>query len=117
MYLPGGFLLAGLLPLGRIGKLSLATAAGLLLSRGRGDGAVDLALLDQFGRHPAALAAVAGIMVVFAAFPGLPVMPFLLGAAGLGTATTLAWQKQKRTQRCRAQNHQGLKFHVGTPLL
>jgi len=78
----------------QIPAVIISIAAGLLLSRGRGDGAVDLALLDQFGRHPAALAAVAGIMVVFAAFPGLPMIPFLIGAAGLGAMAFFSWQKQ-----------------------
>jgi len=78
----------------QIPAVIISIAAGLLLSRGRGDGAVDLALLDQFGRHPAALAAVAGIMIVFAAFPGLPMIPFLIGAAGLGTMAFVSWQKQ-----------------------
>lgn len=79
----------------QIPAVIISIAAGLLLSKGRGDGSVDLALLDQFGRHPAALGAVAGIMVVFAAFPGLPVVPFLIGAAVLGTLAFLSWQKSK----------------------
>ncbi|MGB6228580.1 MAG: flagellar biosynthesis protein FlhA [Litorimonas sp.] len=83
----------------QIPAVIISIAAGLLLSRGRGDGAVDLALLDQFGRHPAALAAVAGIMVVFAAFPGLPVMPFLIGAAGLGAAAYIAWKRNQTAQQ------------------
>jgi flagellar biosynthesis protein FlhA len=77
----------------QIPAVIISVAAALLLSRGRGDGAVDLALLDQFGRHPAALAAVSGIMAVFAVFPGLPMLPFLIGSAGLGIAAYLSWQK------------------------
>lgn len=83
----------------QIPAVIISIAAGLLLSRGRGDGAVDLALLEQFGRHPAALAAVSGIMAVFAFFPGLPVLPFMLGSIGLGVAAYLSWQKaQTATQ-------------------
>jgi flagellar biosynthesis protein FlhA len=83
----------------QIPAVIISVAAGLLLSRGRGDGSVDLALLDQFGRHPAALAAVAGIMVVFAAFPGLPVVPFLIGALILGGLAVLSWQKAKNAEQ------------------
>ncbi|MGB3455007.1 MAG: flagellar biosynthesis protein FlhA [Litorimonas sp.] len=79
----------------QIPAVIISIAAGLLLSKGRGDGAVDLALLDQFGRHPAALAAVAAIMVVFALFPGLPLAPFLIGAAVLGGLSYLSWQKAR----------------------
>lgn len=83
----------------QIPAVIISIAAGLLLSRGRGDGAVDLALLEQFGRHPAALASVSGIMAVFALFPGLPVLPFMLGSIGLGIAAYLSWQKaQNATQ-------------------
>lgn len=80
----------------QIPAVIIAVAAGLLLSRGRGDGAVDLALLDQFGRHPAALAAVAAIMIVFAAFPGLPLVPFLLGAVVLATLAYVSWQRNMK---------------------
>lgn len=44
----------------------------------------DLAITSQLGRHPAALATVAVLMVLFALVPGLPGVPFLLGGAILG---------------------------------
>lgn len=79
----------------QIPAVIISVAAGLLLSRGGGDGAVDMALFEQFGRYPMALAAVAGIMAVFAFFPGLPVFPFLIGSAGLGALAWFAHSKNK----------------------
>jgi flagellar biosynthesis protein FlhA len=68
-------------------------AAGLLLSKGGAAGSADKALVGQLGKHPLALATVAGLLLMFALMPGLPLMPFLLGAALLGAA---AWMS--RTQ-------------------
>lgn len=62
--------------------ISIATA--LLLARGGDIGATDMAMFRQLGRHPAALATVAIMMLVFALFPGLPFLPFVAGAIGLG---------------------------------
>ena len=59
-------------------------AAALLLARGGTTGATDLAIVTQLGRHPSALATVAGLMALFALVPGLPFLPFMTGAVGLG---------------------------------
>ncbi|MEM9581655.1 MAG: flagellar biosynthesis protein FlhA [Pseudomonadota bacterium] len=61
--------------------ISIATA--LLLARGGVKGATDLALSAQLGRYPAALATVGILMGFFALVPGLPFVPFLLGALAL----------------------------------
>ncbi|MGB1033846.1 MAG: FHIPEP family type III secretion protein, partial [Primorskyibacter sp.] len=56
----------------------------LLLARGGTKGAMDTAVLQQLGRDPRALAAVSGLMGVFALVPGMPFVPFMAGAVGLG---------------------------------
>ena len=61
----------------QIPAVIISISAGLLLAKGKGEGPVDGALFEQFGRHPAALATVAGIMAIFAFFPGLPFIPFM----------------------------------------
>ena len=76
----------------QIPAVIISIAAGLLLSKGRGEGTVDFALFKQFGQYPSAIYAVAGIMVVFAFFPGLPFVPFMGGAMILGG---LAYMSQK----------------------
>jgi len=74
----------------QIPAVIISTAAGLLLARGGDNGATDGALFRQLGRYPPALATVALLMALFAFVPGLPLLPFLAGATGLGTAAVLA---------------------------
>ncbi|WP_435670748.1 flagellar biosynthesis protein FlhA [Marivita sp.] len=68
----------------QIPAVIISIAAALLLARGGSIGATDLAITSQLGRHPAALATVAVLMVMFALIPGLPVVPFLTGGLILG---------------------------------
>lgn len=68
----------------QIPAVIISIASALLLARGGTHGATDQALFGQLGRHPAALATVAVLMSLFALVPGLPFLPFILGAAVLG---------------------------------
>ncbi|MCK0151401.1 flagellar biosynthesis protein FlhA [Marivita sp. S6314] len=68
----------------QIPAVIISIAAALLLARGGAIGATDLAITRQLGRHPAALATVAVLMVLFALVPGLPFVPFLTGGLILG---------------------------------
>jgi flagellar biosynthesis protein FlhA len=76
----------------QIPAVIISIAAALLLSKGRGEGSVDLALIKELGSKPETLATVAAVMVVFGLFPGLPILPFMAGAAGFGA---LAWRAYK----------------------
>lgn len=78
----------------QIPAVIISVAAALLLARGGATGATDTALFAQLGRYPAALATVAGLMALFALVPGLPVVPFLAGAAALGAAAWFAAQSR-----------------------
>ena len=80
----------------QIPAVIISIASALLLARGGTKGATDLALLDQLGRYPAALATVAVLMAMFALVPGLPFVPFILGGAVLGIA---AFAMHKRARR------------------
>ena len=64
----------------------ISIASALLLARGGATGSTDLAFFAQLGRYPAALATVAGLMVLFALVPGLPFLPFVAGGLVLFTA-------------------------------
>lgn len=77
----------------QIPAVIISVAAALLLARGGGTGAVDLAFFGQLGRYPAALATVAGLMGFFALVPGLPFLPFTAGAGLLGYAAWRGWRK------------------------
>lgn len=79
----------------QIPAVVISIAAALLLARGGATGATDSALFDQLGRYPAALMTVGLLMALFALVPGLPFVPFVLGAGALGAA---AWYAQRRNR-------------------
>ncbi|MBI6629396.1 flagellar biosynthesis protein FlhA [Pontibaca salina] len=70
----------------QIPAVIISIASALLLARGGTKGATDLALFDQLGKYPAAIATVAVLMALFALVPGLPFVPFIMGGAVLGYA-------------------------------
>jgi flagellar biosynthesis protein FlhA len=71
----------------QIPAVIISIASALLLARGGAQGVTDLALVQQLGRHPAALATVAGLMALLALVPGLPFLPFVLGAGCLAAGS------------------------------
>lgn len=79
----------------QIPAVIISIAAALLLARGGAQGATDLAVFSQLGKHPSALATVAVLMLLFALFPGLPFLPFLGGAIALGVMSFMMYQKGK----------------------
>lgn len=80
----------------QIPAVVISIASALLLARGGAIGATDLALVDQLGRHPAALATVAVLMALFGLVPGLPFVPFAIGAMVLGGASWLMMKAARR---------------------
>lgn len=82
----------------QIPAVVISIASALLLARGGTKGATDLAVFNQLGKHPSALATVAGLMVMFALFPGLPFAPFIAG--GLALAAVAYWlHRQSKTKQ------------------
>ncbi|MCV6823081.1 MULTISPECIES: flagellar biosynthesis protein FlhA [Halocynthiibacter] len=79
----------------QIPAVIISIASALLLARGGATGSTDLAIFSQLGRHHSALATVAFLMGVFALVPGLPFLPFMLGAALLGSASWFVYTKNK----------------------
>lgn len=73
----------------QIPAVVISIASALLLAKGGAKGATDLAVFHQLGKHPAALATVAVLMVMLGLFPGLPALPFVMGGIGLGAASYL----------------------------
>ncbi|WP_298492484.1 flagellar biosynthesis protein FlhA [uncultured Maritimibacter sp.] len=78
---------------GQIPAVIISIASALLLARGGAQGSTDLAMFSQLGKYPSALATVAVLLALFGLVPGLPFLPFTLGAAALGYA---AWQVRKK---------------------
>ena len=81
----------------QIPSVIVSVSAALLLSKSREEGAIDMTLGVQLGGNAAALMIVAGILFMFALFPGMPFVPFMLAAAGFGGASYMA-RKQKRAK-------------------
>ena len=76
----------------QIPAVVISIASALLLARGGAIGATDLALVDQLGRHPAAMMTVGVLMVLFALVPGLPFVPFMAGAIVLIGCAYALWR-------------------------
>jgi flagellar biosynthesis protein FlhA len=73
----------------QIPALIVSTAAGLLVSKAGVTGAADKALMKQLSGYPQALGMSAGVMLVLAMLPGIPMVPFLAlggGAAALAVS-------------------------------
>ncbi len=74
----------------QIPAVIISIAAAMLLSKGGLVGSTDRALISQLGGYPTALATVALLMALFAFIPGLPFVPFMIGATALGAAAWVA---------------------------
>lgn len=77
----------------QVPALIVSTAAGLLVSKAGITGSADKALISQLSGYPRALGMSAGVMLVIAALPGIPMLPFLALGGGAGY---LAWISNKR---------------------
>ncbi|MCC5960617.1 MAG: flagellar biosynthesis protein FlhA [Rhodobacteraceae bacterium] len=86
----------------QIPAVIISIAAALLLARGGANGATDMQLFEQLGRYPAALATVGLLLALFAFVPGLPFVPFVIGAAVLIGLAVLAVTAQKRATEAAA---------------
>ena len=76
----------------QVPALIVSTAAGILVSKAGVRGSADKALGKQLAHYPKALGMSAGVMVLIALLPGMPMLPFLALAAGSGYA---AWRIAK----------------------
>ena len=83
----------------QIPAVIVSVAAALLLSKGKDEGAIDLALTNQLAGNATPLLIVAGILGVFAVLPGMPFIPFM-GAAIVFVAGSflIRRQAQDKTQ-------------------
>src|SRR5476649_2847437 len=79
----------------QVPALIVSTAAGLLVSKAGVSGAADKALMKQLSGYPQALGMSAGVMLLLATLPGIPMIPFL--ALG-GGAAYLAISARKRNR-------------------
>ncbi len=68
----------------QIPALIVSTAAGLLVSKAGVVGSADKALVAQFTGYPKALGMSSAVIGVMAFLPGMPILPFLALAGGIG---------------------------------
>lgn len=80
----------------QIPAVIISIASAMLLSKGGLVGSTDRALIRQLGGYPTALGTVAVLMALFAFIPGLPFVPFILGAGCLGGAAWLAREQKAK---------------------
>ncbi|SFB05341.1 flagellar biosynthesis protein FlhA [Poseidonocella pacifica] len=79
----------------QIPAVIISIASALLLARGGASGAADIAVLAQLGKYPPALYTVGLLLFLFALVPGLPFIPFVVGALVLGmTGVYLSRRRQ-----------------------
>ncbi|WP_108483855.1 flagellar biosynthesis protein FlhA [Oceaniglobus ichthyenteri] len=77
----------------QIPAVVISIASALLLARGGATGTTDTAIFSQLSRYPAALATVAALMFLFALFPGLPFVPFMVGGMILAAFSVWAYRQ------------------------
>jgi flagellar biosynthesis protein FlhA len=80
----------------QIPALIVSTAAGLLVSKSGVTGAADKALVRQFTGYPKALGMSAAVVGTLAFLPGMPMLPFLTLAGGVGYLAYRATGKKAR---------------------
>ncbi len=104
----------------QIPAVIISVAAALLLSKGGVTGSADKAILDQFTDHPAALSTVAGMLAIFALVPGLPFLPFMVGALAIGALAFYSFQRQDQIkaekeaqERTATQEEQNVEESLG----
>lgn len=73
----------------QIPALIVSTAAGILVSKSGIAGSADKALSSQFTGYPRALGMSSAVMAALALLPGMPMIPFLALAGGVGY---VAWR-------------------------
>lgn len=83
----------------QIPAVIISIASAMLLTKGGLVGSTDKALVKQLGGYPTALATCAVLMALFGLVPGLPFIPFMIGAGSLGAA---AWVSRDKALKAAA---------------
>jgi flagellar biosynthesis protein FlhA len=86
----------------QVPALIVSTAAGLLVSKAGVSGAADKALMKQLSGYPQALGMSAGVMLVLALLPGIPMIPFLALGGGAAALAVSARKRNRATSAAEA---------------
>ncbi len=82
----------------QIPALIVSTAAGLLVTKSGAKGSAEKAIFEQIGNYPQALAVTSGLLVVMAAMPSIPALPFLISAVITGSLSVAVDKAKKQAQ-------------------
>ncbi|MBE3574858.1 MAG: flagellar biosynthesis protein FlhA [Firmicutes bacterium] len=80
----------------QIPALLISTATGIIVTRSASQENLSSEMESQLTSQPRVLLVGAGVLLVFALIPGLPKIPFLVLAAGVGSLAGVLLQSQKR---------------------
>ncbi len=99
----------------QIPALIVSLAAGLLVAKGRTEGAAEVAVFEQLGGYPRALWVAAALMGLVALAPGLPFLPFAILGGGMAyIAYTVPRQRaavieEEKQRKIEAEREEALK--------
>ncbi len=82
----------------QIPALIVSTAAGIVVSRSATENSLSTDMSQQVFMQPKALGTTSGVLVLLGLVPGLPHIPFILLAAGAGTAAYFLTSFKKKTE-------------------
>ncbi len=77
----------------QIPALIVSVSAGLLVSKAGVEGSADKALVDQFSRHPKAMAISSGLLLAIGLVPAIPFPPFFIISVVTGGLAYVSWQR------------------------
>ncbi|HEY0776402.1 MAG TPA: flagellar biosynthesis protein FlhA, partial [Gemmatirosa sp.] len=80
----------------QVPALITSTAAGLMVTAAGQEERIGSVITGQLGAHPRAMYLAAGVLGAFAIAPGLPAVPFLVLAGGMGALGRVADTAQKK---------------------
>src|SRR6187431_1527857 len=86
----------------QIPALIVSTAAGLLVSKAGISGSADKAMMKQLSGYPQALGMSAGVMLVLALLPGIPMLPFLALGGGAAYLAVTSVKRNRATSEAEA---------------
>uniref|UniRef100_Q07IP5 Flagellar biosynthesis protein FlhA n=1 Tax=Rhodopseudomonas palustris (strain BisA53) TaxID=316055 RepID=Q07IP5_RHOP5 len=87
----------------QVPALIVSTAAGLLVSKAGITGSADKAMMKQLSGYPQALGMSAGVMLVLALLPGIPMLPFLILGGGAAALSLSAGKRNRATTAAETQ--------------
>jgi flagellar biosynthesis protein FlhA len=87
----------------QIPALIISTAAGIVASRAASEHSMGKELSRQFKLQPQAIGLSAAILFALGLIPGLPHLPFLALAAGIGFLARRVTQEERRTEKKRLE--------------